>query len=169
MLASPVSDDIFLFMASAVAASEVGSAAAAAVVAPSGGEEAAPLTAAAFEEAPAEPAAAAAAAAAAGDAGRPPAWSPTTPGDGLEFAGMDRVDSGFFSCENEKAALSKVIEASPEWGARFISPHETYVYSPIVLILICNNSSLSLWRGIQCVLFAHVPCAQAGNAPRLTA
>ena len=113
MLASPGSDDIFLFIAAAVASSAA-TAETTDVVAPGGGEvgPGAPLTVAAFEEAPTEPAAAAAAA---GNAGRPLAaaaaagevaggpWSPTTtPDAGLEFPGMDRVESGFFSCENQR-------------------------------------------------------------------
>ena len=105
MLASPVSDDIFLFIAAAVASAEAASAAAvtAAEAANVEGGEMAPLATTALAAPVAPPAAAAAAAA--GIAGRPLAaaaagseagpWSP--PPNGLEFPGIDRVESGFFS------------------------------------------------------------------------
>ena len=98
MLTSPVSADIFLFIAAAVASGAESAAAVTTDVACGG--EVAPLTVAAFE----------APAAAAGNAGRPLAaaaagnvagpGSPTP--NGLEFPGMERVESGFFSCGNQR-------------------------------------------------------------------
>ena len=93
MLASPVSDDIFLFIA-ADAASEAESAATGETTDVVPGGEAAPLPAvAALEEAQTEPAAAAA-----GSAGRPLAAA-AAGSDAWPFSGMDSVESGFFSCE----------------------------------------------------------------------
>ena len=96
MLASPVSDDIFLFIA-AEAASEAESAATGETTDVAPGGEVAPLPAAALEEAQTEPAAAAAAAAA-GSAGRPLAAA-AAGSEAWPFSGMDSVESGFFSCE----------------------------------------------------------------------
>ena len=96
MLASPVSDDIFLFIA-AEAASEAESAATGETTDVAPGGEAAPLpaAAAALEEAQTEPAAAAAAA---GSAGRPLAAA-AAGSEAWPFSGIDSVESGFFSCE----------------------------------------------------------------------
>ena len=97
MLASPVSDDIFLFIA-AEAASEAESAATGETTDVAPGGEAAPLpaAAAALEEAQTEPAAVAAAAA--GSAGRPLAAA-AAGSEAWPFSGIDSVESGFFSCE----------------------------------------------------------------------
>ena len=96
MLASPVSDDIFLFIA-AEAASEAESAATGEATDVAPGGEAAPLpaaAAAALEEAQTEPAAAAAAGSAGGPLAAAAAGSEAWP-----FSGIDSVESGFFSCE----------------------------------------------------------------------